>query len=144
MGTGVRLLQQWADMVWVETTLNPDRVWATTLAARWPAATRFACASTRCRPRSAARKPAGTFESGSLLTAAQWTPIAGALRAAKKAPTCSTPAERFALLRRVDDTQGEIYVELTGCRRIMIMPIDGRPFLGLADTALVALLDSAT
>lgn len=136
--------QSWADMVWAETTMNPDRTWAPTLGSQFTDDDEIRLCVYAVPPgERGSAKPAGAFTSGKVLSAKQWAPIAAALRAAPKAAACSTPAERFALLSRTDEKQGEIYVELTGCQRIMTTPIDGQPFLGQADAALIALLKVA-
>jgi hypothetical protein len=88
-------------------------------------------------------KPQGDFVSGGLLTPGQWTAVKRAIQTSGRAATpCATPANRFA---RLVTPQGDIYVELDGCRRLVaqaVLPDDGTSFdtLRQASTALPALL----
>jgi hypothetical protein len=82
-------------------------------------------------------KPAGDFERGEVLPATRWAAIETALADAGPARDCATPAGRFALLRRADDRYGAIYVELDGCRRILVTPFDGGAQLAQAGDTLV-------
>lgn len=133
--------QSWADMVWVETTQS-SRPPASRPIDPFPAdaAVRL-CVYRVPRDQQGSGKPAGDFEHGLVLTAEVSATVADALRAAGPAGSCSTPASRFALLRRADNVGGEIYVELDGCRRILSLANEGSPALGQAETALVELLD---
>lgn len=134
--------QQWADMVWVETRSGGP--WED-FTSDWlgnGGQTRL------CRyrvPESEQRsgKPTGDFERGGLLTDTRWAKIRESIRKAVPVRDCTTPAGRFAVLRRADDSGGIVYVELDGCRRVMVAPNSGRPSLTQADAALVALVDSA-
>jgi hypothetical protein len=135
--------QQWADMVWVQTTQGGGE---------WGVFGRDAfgddgqirlCLYRVPDSEQRGGKPAGDFERGSVLSAPQWATIREAMRKAGPARDCTTPAGRFALLRRTDDQFGEIYVELDGCRRIVMFPSNDRPSLAQADAALVQLLGSA-
>lgn len=137
--------QQWADMVWVETTMDPSRSFVapgSLQPSAWPAADRQVrlCVYTVATDQQRTGKPGGEFERGGLLDAAQWTAIAKALRAAGPAGRCTEPASRFALLRSADNTSGEIYVELAGCLRVLVTPGDGNPALGQAGSNLIRLL----
>ena len=67
-------------------------------------------------------KPRGDFESAALLDGRQRAQLDRALAAAPPAVACSGAAGRFALLRRADDRDEPVYVELDGCRRIMVAP----------------------
>jgi hypothetical protein len=87
-------------------------------------------------------KPQGRFVSGGLLPADRWAAVKKAIQASGEAATCTTPANRFA---RLQTPQGEIFVELDGCRRLVapaVSPGDGTFFeaIRLAPTALPALL----
>jgi hypothetical protein len=127
-------------MVWVETTLGSgDRTPAG--AGTFPGTGGVRLCRYRV-PASEQRsgKPAGQFVAGGILAKRRWTAIATAVRAAGPARRCATPAGEFALLRHADDTGGELYVELDGCRRIMWQRPDGPPSLAQADDALIALL----
>lgn len=133
--------QGWADMVWVETT-QPGRTWASQPIDPFPVdATIRLCVYRVPADQQGNGKPAGDFEHGRVLTAEDRAVVADALRAAGTAEPCSTPATRFALLRRADNVGGEVYVELDGCRRILSYANQGPPALRQADDALVELLD---
>lgn len=135
--------QQWADMVWVETT-QPGRTFATAGADPLAGATQVRLCLYRVPAKEQRTgKPAGDFERGGVLAPTRWLAIASTMRGAGPAAACDTPAGAFALLRRADDNGGEVYVELDGCRRIMTNTYDGPPRLQQADAALVALLRSA-
>jgi hypothetical protein len=60
---------------------------------------------------------------------------------AAPAGKCSTPASRFAVLRLADGAAGEVYVELDGCQRVMVVPAAGSPVLAQGDAGLAGLLD---
>ncbi|MFI5914809.1 hypothetical protein [Dactylosporangium sp. NPDC051541] len=64
-------------------------------------------------------KPAGHFDRGATLPAPTWTPLRAQLLAAGAPAPCQTHASRFALIRRPDNTLGEVYFELDGCHRIL-------------------------
>lgn len=87
-------------------------------------------------------KPQGDFVSGGLLPTGRWAAVKRALQASGKATTCTTPANRFA---RLETSEGHIYLELDGCRRLVapaVLPGDGTSFdtLRQASTDLAALL----
>ena len=131
--------QTWADMVWVETTMGGGE-WSDTVGPLFPDSPRVRLCVYRV-PASERRtgKPAGEFAYGGLLPGARWTAIARAVRTAGPALACTAPAGRFGLLR-APNGGGEVYVELDGCRRIMVAPLSGRPALRQAGPALLALL----
>jgi len=131
--------QQWGDMVWVETSQPSGRSNGTAVAFDADQSVRL-CRYAVPDSERGSSKPGGDFESGVVLTAGQWPPIAAAIEAAPIAAECSTQATRFAVLRRTDNLGGEIYVELDGCRRVMTTPVDGPPALVQADTGLIASL----
>ncbi|HLT09589.1 MAG TPA: hypothetical protein VK028_02125 [Micromonosporaceae bacterium] len=132
--------QGWADMVWVETT-QPGRTWASQPIDPFPAdATIRLCVYRVPADQQGTGKPGGDFEHGRVLAAADRAAVADALRAAGPAGSCSRPASRFALLRRIDNVGGEVYIELDGCRRILSYSHEDPPALGQADAALVELL----
>ncbi|MEU4218203.1 hypothetical protein [Actinoplanes sp. NPDC026623] len=81
-------------------------------------------------------KPQGDFVSGGLLPPARWAAVKRAVRASGEAGTCTTPANRFA---RLETPQGDIYVELDGCRRL-VAPGVSSDALRQAPAALPALL----
>ena len=131
--------QGWADMVWVMTqdgSVTPGpirelRVWADKLRV---------CVFAVPEAQKRSGKPAGDFVSGGSLAPARRDAVERALLAAGPAVPCDTPAGRFALVSRPDHMHGEIYVELDGCRRILVYPVDGKPLLAQGDAALAALL----
>ena len=131
--------QGWADMVWVMTqdgSVTPGpvdelRVWAEELRV---------CVFAVPDDQKRSAKPAGDFVSGGELASARRDAVERALLAAGPAAPCDIPAERFALVSRPDHTHGEIYVELDGCRRILVYPVDTKPVLAQGDAALAALL----
>ncbi|MEV1332005.1 hypothetical protein AB0J20_20795 [Micromonospora costi] len=85
-------------------------------------------------------KPAGEFAYGRILPADHVAAVTRALAAAGPAASCTTPAGRFALLRPVDGPGTEVYAELDGCHRILVVSPEGRSTLGQADRALAGLL----
>jgi hypothetical protein len=131
--------QGWADMVWVTTQdgsvapgpIDELRVWADELRV---------CVFAVPAEQQRSGKPAGDFVRGGPLTPARRDAVERALLAAGPAVPCDTPAGRFALVSRPDHTHGEIYVELDGCRRILVSPVDTEPVLAQGDAALAALL----
>ncbi|MDR7328204.1 MULTISPECIES: hypothetical protein [Catenuloplanes] len=63
-------------------------------------------------------KPAGTLESGAVLTAGAWAAVRAAFPPAATAAPCAEASGRFAILEPV--TSGLVtYVELSGCGRTM-------------------------
>jgi hypothetical protein len=85
-------------------------------------------------------KHSGDFDSGGLLPAGRWRAIAKKLAEAEPAEDCDRRAGRFAVLRRADESYGEIYVELDGCRRVLVTPVGISASLVQGDEALVRLL----
>jgi hypothetical protein len=135
--------QRWADMVWVETSQGAATPGSIGPNLFTPQAQVRLCTYRVPDSEKGGGKPAGEFERGGVLPAPRWADIAAELRAAGPAPACATPAGRFALLRAVDSVGGEIYVELDGCRRIMLVTYPGRPALAAASQTLIGLLDKA-
>ncbi|WBB66816.1 hypothetical protein [Micromonospora sp. WMMD812] len=85
-------------------------------------------------------KPAGEFAYGRVLPPDRTAAVTRALATTGPVAACATPAGRFALLRPVDGTGPEVYVELDGCRRVLVTPPGGPPSLGQADPTLPGLL----
>ncbi len=87
-------------------------------------------------------KPAGEFRHGGELPAERWRAIAGRLTGLPPAAPCTAHAGRFAVLTPVSPTAGggEVWVELDGCRRVVVAPTGGRRGLGQASDELIALL----
>jgi hypothetical protein len=88
-------------------------------------------------------KPAGDFERGGVLPAERWTALRTELLAAGPPAPCTAHASRFALFRRTDGRDGEVYVELDGCRRILYTPVEGGTALRQGGPALAAEIDKA-
>ncbi|MFI6266209.1 hypothetical protein [Micromonospora sp. NPDC051006] len=85
-------------------------------------------------------KPAGEFAYGRVLPPERWATVARALAASGPAAACATPAGRFALLRPARTAGVEVYVELDGCQRVLVLPTAGGPSLAQADRTLTDLL----
>jgi hypothetical protein len=85
----------------------------------------------------------GNFVHGTVLPADRRTAIEHALKAAGPAEPCSAHASRFALLRSVAGGDPQTYVELDGCRRIMVVPRPGAggPVIAQGDATLTELID---
>ncbi|HYN97582.1 MAG TPA: hypothetical protein VES42_27405 [Pilimelia sp.] len=131
---------QWADMVWVETR-EPGAGRAGRLGtALSPAGQLRWCVYRVPAAERGSGKPAGEFERGGVLAPPRRAAIERALAAAPPARLCTSQASRFGLLRPVDGTSGEVYVELDGCRRVMAVPPAGGVVLAQGDAALAALL----
>src|SRR5215212_2363688 len=63
--------------------------------------------------------PTGAFEAGRTITGPAWQDVRGALESAPPATRgCSTLGQRFAVLTA--DPGGNVYVELDGCRRVLL------------------------
>lgn len=135
--------QTWADMVAVETTQSSNARAAVGSSPFPPAERVRLCVYRVPRSERGTGKPAGNFEHGVVLTPERQTLIEKSLLLATPAANCSTPANRFALLSRADGAGGEVYIELDGCRRIMVVPVSGNPILSQADASLVALLEQS-
>jgi hypothetical protein len=135
----------YADMVWVEasdasvaSSLRREPLRTDPLAS---AAQVRLCVYTVAKQEQGTVKPAGTFEYGGVLAADRRAAIGKALAAAGAPAECSTPASRFALLANADKTLPQVFVELDGCRRLLVEPRENGPrLLAQADAALVALL----
>jgi hypothetical protein len=86
------------------------------------------------------KHPTGEFHYGGLLSADQGAAIDTAVRNAPRAnAACTKPTSRFAVLRA---TTGEeaAHVELDGCRRVSITPVNAPPSLQQATSAVLAML----
>ncbi len=134
--------QSWADMVWVETSQG-----LRSRAAPMPpdlfngATTLRLCAYDVPAAERGTDKPGGSFVYGGLLQGPEQAVVAAELgRAGPVAGDCAAPARRFALLRTADDAGPTIYVELDGCRRILLTPRSGAATLAQAGSTLVAVL----
>lgn len=131
--------RRWADMVWVETTTGRPG---------WPAPATVPaveplrlCVYQVPASERGGGKPAGEFAYGGPLTPERQAAVLRALATAGPATTCVTPASRFAVLRPLDGTGGpDRYVELDGCRRILVVPATGGAQLGQGDVTLTELL----
>ncbi|WP_422736562.1 hypothetical protein ACN263_23920 [Micromonospora sp. WMMD729] len=131
--------QQWADMVWVESTLGrPGRV-APGAAGPKVGPLRLCVYQVPPSERGGG-KPAGDFVYGRPLTPERQADVLRALAGTRPAADCTIPASRFAVLRAVDDSGPQWYVELDACRRFLVVASPGGSQLGQGDAALAALL----
>jgi len=85
-------------------------------------------------------KPAGTFEFGGILRPDSRKSIEAALAHLPPERACATPAGRFAVLQAGDSRGGEVYVEMDGCRRVMVTSINARVAIAQASDTLIELL----
>jgi hypothetical protein len=134
--------QSWADMVWVETTIGSATPDAAVDSVPAPSVPVRLCAYRVPASEQRSGKPAGDFAYGGPLSSDRWAAIERAVRNAGPAKRCKTPASRFTVLIPVAGGP-ETYVELTGCRRIMVTAVSGPPALRQADGTLIDLLDQS-
>ncbi len=133
--------QTWADMVSVETKQG-DPTSAAVGSDPFPPTEQVRLCVYRVQAsEQGTAKPAGDFQYGVVLSPQRQASIDRSLLTAGAARACSTPAGLFALLLSVDGSGATVYVELDGCRRIMVDTGDGGPILAQADLSLVELLD---
>ncbi|MER7334104.1 MULTISPECIES: hypothetical protein [unclassified Micromonospora] len=132
--------QRWKDMFAVETAANRD-VRRAALPEPFPAGQQVRLCVYEVPKRGEGKSDAGEFAHGTVLPADGRAAIERALRAAGPAAACSTHASRFALLWSVAGGDPQTYVELDGCRRIMVVAYPGGPVLAQGDAALAALID---
>jgi hypothetical protein len=89
------------------------------------------------------RGPSGDFWYGGQLSAAQGRAINNAVRVAPRGDrACAEPAGRFVVLRP-DDGGEAVHIELDGCRRVAVTPVNALPSLQRATPAVLALLTAA-
>jgi hypothetical protein len=133
--------QRWADMASVATTANPDaRPGA--LPEPFPAGQQVRlCVYDVPKSEQGNGKPAGDFAHGTVLPEDRRAAIEHALQAAGPANPCSTHASRFAVLRPVTGSGPHIYVELNGCRRLIVEAAPGGTIIAQGDAALIELID---
>jgi hypothetical protein len=99
------------------------------------------CVYTVAKEEQRSTKPRGVFEFGGVLSAERLAAIGKALAAAGAPADCSIPASRFAMLANADMTLPHVFVEMDGCRRVLLEPRTNEPHtLAQGDAALVALL----
>ncbi|MER7890773.1 hypothetical protein ABTX15_13200 [Micromonospora sp. NPDC094482] len=150
--------QQWADMVAVQAASGPSPTRAagtppTQASSVGPSPARAAgpppiaaevavrlCVYRVPAPEQGGAKPAGEFAYGRVLPPDRWASVARALAATGPAAACATPAGRFALLRPAHTPGPEVYVELDGCQRVLVLPTTGDPSLTQTDHTLTNLL----
>jgi hypothetical protein len=81
---------------------------------------------------------------GPVAAGARRTAIGRALVAAGPAEACAKTAGRFAVLRPIKTNSDEVYVELDGCRRILLPAPGGRGrVLAQADPPLIRLIEES-
>jgi hypothetical protein len=133
--------RQATDAIWVATSTSSERDWAT------PVESPFAkgVALRVCRYVVPEKEHAGNFAAATILDAAWSEGFAGILGETVSAVPCDTPASWFALVREWDRTGNEVYVELDGCRRVMVRQLSNsgaqQLSLGQAHDFLVKLMD---
>jgi hypothetical protein len=130
-------VQRWADMVSVEARDERTAPPPTGYAPAPDAAVRV-CVYRVPPAEQSSGKPGGDFVAGGPLTPAEWAAIRTALPSGTPAARCDTPANRFAVLSV--SAPGEVYVELDGCRRVLIADRGG---LLQGTPELVGLLERA-
>jgi hypothetical protein len=133
--------QVYTDMVWFTGVYPPTRQGDLAPPADDAASVRLCIYQVKPSGRDS-EKPQGDFVSGGMLPAGRWAAVKRAVRASGKATPCTTPANRFA---RLETPQGDVYVELDGCRRLVapgVLPGDGTigDTIWQASTDLPALL----
>ena len=72
----------------------------------------------------------GAFDYAADLDARQRARLDRALRKVRPAAACDRPATRFGTLFRGDHRLGAVSVELDGCRRMVVITVDGRSTRG--------------
>ncbi|MGK5742389.1 hypothetical protein [Micromonospora sp. URMC 103] len=131
-------VQRWADMIAVHTaTGSPAPPGPARIA---PGAALRLCVYRVPSSERGSAKPAGEFAYGRVLSHGENDAVIRTLAATGPATRCTTPAGRFALLRPTGGTGTDVYAELDGCLRVLVVPPSGAPTLGRADPALAALL----
>jgi hypothetical protein len=129
--------QQWADMVWVTGGWGAsDQPAVVPPGFDGPVRVRF-CVYQVPAEQQRTGKPAGDFVAGRYLSDEQWAGAGREIEAAAPAGSCTTPANRFAVLHPAG---GELYVELDGCRRLLAQTAGGEQTLRQASPALLATL----
>jgi hypothetical protein len=136
--------QQATDRIWAETSTPSDRQWPTI--GNSPFAKGVAlrvCVYAVPASEQRKAKPAGTLVSGGAVTADFAEPFAYHFGQAGRAAPCDTPASRFALVRQWKDAGIGAYVELDGCRRVMVSSGGDAAdlSLGQADDIILSLMD---
>jgi hypothetical protein len=116
--------QVYTDMVWFTGVYPPSRQGDLAPMADDAASVRLCVYQVKASGRDS-EKPQGDFVSGGTLPTGRWAAVKRVVQTSGKATPCTTPANRFA---RLQTPQGEIYVELDGCRRLVapaVLPGDG-------------------
>jgi hypothetical protein len=132
--------QHWKEVIAVEATRNPHPP-RRALPEPFPAGHQIRLCVYEV---SKSEQGTGNFVHGTVLPADRRTAIGRALRAAGPVASCSGPASRFALLWPTSGGDPETYVELDGCRRVMVVGgvlYPGGPVMAQGDAALAELID---
>lgn len=113
---------QWADMVHVETTGSGGPRPAATRADPFTGSGRLrVCVYTVPAAESGGSKPAGTFTRGGVLSGAARVRLGSLLTGLPAAAPCTQETTRFAVISRTRPGWGStVYLELNGCRRVMV------------------------
>jgi hypothetical protein len=128
---------QWKDMVAVHTTpgaLKPAKIRSDPFAGQRLRLCTYAV------PKALrdSETPVGDFVRGRTLSPQQRRALVGALVGSPAARACTEPTRRFAVLQPLDGSEPG-YVELDGCRRILVV-IEGHTSVAQASGAVVRLL----
>jgi hypothetical protein len=107
--------QRFTDMVWFTGVYPPSRPADLAPLATDAASVRLCVYRVQPSERGS-EKPQGEFVSGGLLPPGRWAAVKREVQVSAEAATCATPASRFA---RLQTPQGDIHVELDGCRRLV-------------------------
>ncbi|MFI6763592.1 hypothetical protein ACIBF5_31160 [Micromonospora sp. NPDC050417] len=135
--------QEWKDMVAIETSGPAPRALPGQVSLPFePTSQMRLCVFRVPADRQGTPDVGGTFDYGLLLPEQRREVIVRTVTSMPPAQECSSPADRFAVLRAANNTGGEIYVELDHCRRIMTSPMSSPPTLAQADHTLIELLGS--
>ena len=131
----------WSDMVAMQTqTSGPPRSVPTAPALDDDGEVRL-CVYAVPASEHGSDKPVGNVVAGGVLDADRVAAIAAALPGLPLAQECTEPAGSFAILL-TSGNHDAVYAELDGCQRVLMYSPDGRAWLGQADEAFLALLQS--
>lgn len=114
--------QQWADMVHVEASVTGGARPAPSAADPFAQIARLrVCVYAVPRGEFGGDKPAGTFTGGVLVSGTSRDRLGSLLAGLVSAVPCSREATRFAIVTQIDLGRDPMaYVELDGCRRVMV------------------------
>jgi len=129
--------QSWSDMIHVNSTLPGGRRLAASGGDPFPVAAPVRACEYEVGPTEfGQQKPGGEFTAGRVVTGADRRHLGELLGGAPAADGCTVEATRFAVLTTPGRTDPVVYVELDGCRRLLIdtVGVDGRERTRLAQS----------